>query len=73
MTWGRFLSYNLLGSAAYSVAYILIGFFFGKKWIVLEAWLGPTASYSILAGIVLIVLGVLLRNSLFSFVAKFFS
>jgi membrane protein DedA with SNARE-associated domain len=59
-----FLFYNLTGSAVYAVSYILIGYFFGKKWKFLEAWLGPTALYLILAGIVLVVLGVISRHSL---------
>jgi membrane protein DedA with SNARE-associated domain len=46
--WRIFLFYNLTGSAAYSVSYILIGYFFGKKWKLLEAWLGPTALYLML-------------------------
>ncbi len=64
MRWRTFLFYNLTGSAVYTTSYILIGFFFGKKWKFLEAWLGPTALYLILAGIVLIVLGVIFRHSL---------
>jgi hypothetical protein len=35
------LFYNLTGSAAYSTVYILIGYFFGKQWKLLAAWLGP--------------------------------
>ena len=47
MPWRTFLFYNLTGSAAYTTTYILIGYFFGKKWKLLEAWLGPTAFYLI--------------------------
>ena len=67
MPWRIYLSYNLLGSAAYTTGYILIGYFFGKKWKRLEAWLGPTALYLILAGIVLLVLGVIFRHPLSKF------
>src|ERR1700733_8456103 len=63
MRWRSFLCYNLTGSAAYTATYILIGYFFGKKWKLLEAWLGPTALYLIFAGIAIVVLGVLFRNS----------
>jgi membrane-associated protein len=63
MRWRIFLFYNLTGSAAYTTTYILIGYFFGKKWKLLEAWLGPTALYLIFAGIAIVVLGVLFRNS----------
>lgn len=73
MPWGRFLAFNLAGSAAYAVTYILLGFFFGKEWKHLEAWLGPTASYMILVGIALIVLGVVFRHFLFAFSARLFS
>jgi len=51
-----FCFYNVTGSAAYSITYILIGYFFGKKWKLLVAWLGPTALYLIFAGLVIVVL-----------------
>jgi membrane protein DedA with SNARE-associated domain len=41
MPWRIFLFYNLTGSAVYTTSDILIGYFFGKKWKLLEAWLGP--------------------------------
>jgi membrane protein DedA with SNARE-associated domain len=64
---------HLTGSAAYTTTYILIGYFFGKKWKQLEAWLGPTALYLIFAGIILIVLGVIFRHSLSKFSMRHFS
>jgi membrane protein DedA with SNARE-associated domain len=73
MPWRAFLFYNLTGSAAYAVSYILIGYFFGKKWKLLEAWLGPMALYLILAGIVLIALGVIFRHSVSAFSGRLFS
>jgi membrane protein DedA with SNARE-associated domain len=73
MPWRTFLFYNLTGSAAYATTYILIGYFFGKKWKLLEAWLGPTALYLILAGIVLVVLGMIFRHSLSEFWSCLFS
>jgi membrane protein DedA with SNARE-associated domain len=73
MQWRTFLFYNLTGSAAYTTTYILIGYFFGKKWKQLEAWLGPTALYLIFAGIILIVLGVIFRHSLSKFSMRHFS
>jgi membrane protein DedA with SNARE-associated domain len=72
MSWRIFLFYNLTGSAAYTASYILLGYFFGKKWRLLEAWLGPTALYLILAWIALIVLGVIFRHSLSKLLARFF-
>ena len=73
MPWRTYLFYNLMGSAVYATAYILIGYFFGKKWKRLEAWLGPTALYLILAGIVLLVLGVTFRHSLSKFTVRLYS
>ena len=72
MSWRTFLFYNLTGSAAYAATYILIGYFFGKKWKLLEAWLGPAALYLILAGIVLVVLGVMFRHSVSGYWARLF-
>jgi membrane protein DedA with SNARE-associated domain len=73
MRWRVFLFYNLTGSVAYSAAYILAGYFFGRKWKMLEAWLGPTALYLIIAGTTLIVLGVIFRRSLAGLWARVFS
>jgi membrane protein DedA with SNARE-associated domain len=73
MSRRTFLFYNLTGSAAYATTYTLIGYFFGKKWKLLQAWLGPTALYLIFAAIVLIVLGVLCRHSTARFWQRCFS
>ena len=73
MPWRVFLFYNVTGSAAYATTYTLIGYFFGKKWKLIETWLGPTALYLILAGIALIVLGVIFRHFLSEFLARLFS
>jgi membrane-associated protein len=64
MRWPVFLLFNLTGSAVYAATYILIGYFFGKKWKLIEAWLGPVALYAIVAAIGLAVLGVIFRRSL---------
>jgi len=73
MPWRTFLFYNLTGSAAYTVTYILIGYFFGKEWKWLVARLGSTALCLILAGLVLVVLGVIYRKALSAFLARHFS
>jgi membrane protein DedA with SNARE-associated domain len=73
MPWPIFLFYNLTGSTVYTISYILIGFFFGKKWKLFEAWLGPTPLYVIVAGIALIVLGVAFRQSIFGWLRRLFS
>ena len=67
MRWKTFLFYNLSGSVVYAAAYILLGYCFGQQWKALEAWLGPTTLYALLAGLAVVVLGLLywgvLRNS----------
>ena len=73
MPWRIFLFYNLTGSAVYTASYILIGYFFGKKWKLLEAWLGPMPLYLIFVGIALMVPGVIFRHSLSEFLVRLFS
>ena len=73
MPWHIFLFFNLTGSAVYATVYILLGYFFGKQWKLLQAWLGPTMLYLILTGIVLIVLGVMFRHPLVKFSEGHFS
>jgi membrane protein DedA with SNARE-associated domain len=63
MQWRTFLFYNLTGSAAYTTSYILIGYFFGKQWKLLKAWLGPTALYLIFVGMIIAVFAVIFRKS----------
>jgi membrane protein DedA with SNARE-associated domain len=72
MRWRIFLFYNLTGSAAYTASYILLGYFFGKQWKLLEAWLGPTVLYLLLAVIAIVVLGVIFRHSLSGFLVRLF-
>jgi len=67
MSWRIFLFYNLAGSAAYTITYILLGYFFGKQWKLVQAWLGPTIPYVILAAMTLITLAVIFRLSLSRF------
>ncbi len=62
MKWRIFLFYNFTGSAVYVVSYILIGYFFGRRWILLKAWMGPTALYMILAGLALVAIVVVWRR-----------
>lgn len=72
MKWRVFLFYNFTGSAVYATSYILIGYFFGKKWKLLVAWLGPTALYLILAGAAFLALVVVFRHPLYGFSARLF-
>ena len=71
MPWAAYLWFSLAGSAAYTIVYILLGYFFGKKWKLLQAWLGPTVLYAILAGITLTILGFVFRHTLSRHVARF--
>ena len=67
LPWRTYLFYDLLGSAAYSTTYVLPGYFFGKQWKRMAAWLGPYAFCLIITAIVLIVLGLFFRRSLSAF------
>jgi membrane protein DedA with SNARE-associated domain len=60
---------NLL---AYAASYVLIGYLFGKQWKLLEAWLGPVALYLILAGLVIVALGVIFRHSVSGYWVRIF-
>jgi len=73
MSWRIFLFYNLTGSVSYTSSFILIGYFFGKKWELLVAWLGPTTVCLIFAGVALVILGVIFRNSLYGLLASLFT
>jgi membrane protein DedA with SNARE-associated domain len=73
MRWRTFLFYNVTGSAAYTTTYILIGYFLGKQWKLLEAWLGPTALYLMLGGLALVVVTVMFRRSLAGYAACLFA
>jgi membrane-associated protein len=74
MPWRTFLFYNFTGSAAYTVTYILLGYFFGRQWKHLIAWLGLPTLYLILAGILALgVVGVWKRKPLSRFLASIFS
>jgi hypothetical protein len=46
------------------------GYFSGKEWKRLEAWLGPASLYLVFAGLALLLLGVIFRHSLSGFWAR---
>jgi undecaprenyl-diphosphatase len=73
MRWHVFLFYNLANSLVCAISYILLGYFFGKRWKLLEAWLGPTALYLILAGMTIMVLCVLFRHLLCGYWLRVFA
>ena len=64
MRWRVFLLFNITGSAAYSICYILLGHFFGRKWKVLVAWLGPVGLAACTVAIAVVVLGIVFRHGL---------
>ncbi len=73
MRWGIFLFYNFTGSVVYVVGFILLGYFLGKQWKLLEAWLGPGTIYLILGGIVLAALLEISRRFFYNRSGRFFS
>ena len=73
MSWRVFLFYNLAGSAVSTLSYILLGYVFGKKWRLLEAWLGPTGAYLILAVMVVMVPVVIFRHQLSALILRAFA
>lgn len=66
MRWGVFLFFNLTGSVAYTAGYILLGYFFGAEWKLLENWLGSLTLHLMVGGIVLVILAVIFRRFLFN-------
>jgi membrane protein DedA with SNARE-associated domain len=60
--WKIFLLYDLAGSGAYTLAYIFAGYFFGKKWKLLEAWIGPTTLHLFVAGVAIVALAFVFRR-----------
>ena len=73
LSWPSYLWLNLAGSAAYTTVYIMLGYFLGKKWQLLQAWLGPTTLYATMAAIALIFLGIVFRKALLRYGARFSS
>jgi membrane-associated protein len=73
MRWRVFLFYNLTGSVVYAAGYILVGYYFGKRWQSLEAWPGPTAVFLVIGGIVLAVLIVLFKGFFYHLWKELFS
>jgi membrane protein DedA with SNARE-associated domain len=70
LPWRTYLFYNLTGSAAYAIIYILLGYYFGKQWQHLKAWFGPTSLYLMLAALIVIVFGIVFRHPLSSLLAR---
>lgn len=62
-----FLIYNLAGAFAYSLIYVLLGYFFGQKWEMFKSWIGPVALYGILIAAALATLIFFLRTALRAF------
>jgi len=73
MRWAPFLLYNITGSAAYSVSYILIGYFFGKRWNAFRIWLGPEPVFWIAPAVVLVALLVIFHQAEYKLIARLFA
>jgi membrane protein DedA with SNARE-associated domain len=58
---------------AYATSYILLGYYFGKRWKRFAAGLGSTTTYLLLAGAVLVVLGLIFRHSLSGYWKRHYS
>jgi membrane protein DedA with SNARE-associated domain len=55
MPYGRFLLYNVLGGGVWSILYVLIGYFVGASWQIVEGWIGRAGA---VVGIVSLLVGV---------------
>jgi membrane protein DedA with SNARE-associated domain len=73
MRWQMFLFYNLAISMLCGTSFILLGYFFGERWKLLEAKLGPTELYLIPAGMALMAPGVIFRHSVSGFLERLHS
>jgi membrane protein DedA with SNARE-associated domain len=73
LRWQVFLFYNLVISMVCGSSFILLGYFFGGRWKLLEAWLGHPLLYLMLAGMALLVPGVIFRHSISGFLERFHS
>jgi len=40
MSYARFVAYNAIGAIAWGIAFVLLGYFLGASWTVVERWLG---------------------------------
>ena len=58
MPYRRFLPYNVAGAALWAIVIVLLGYFLGTSWHLVEAWIGRATA--LLAGVV--VLGWLIRE-----------
>ena len=54
MRYRQFLMYNALGAALWSAGFVLLGYFLGASWKVVEKWIGR--STLVLAGIAVVTL-----------------
>ncbi len=65
--WRSFLFYNFAGSAAYSFLYAFVGYYFGQQLGILQTWLGPLFLWVVLLAVVLVILWLLFRHSIHTF------
>ncbi len=55
MRYGRFLFYNAAGATVWSITFVLLGYFMGASWQVVERWIGRASA--IVGGALLLVTG----------------
>lgn len=55
MPYGRFFVYNAAGGIIWSACFILLGYFFGQSWQLIEKWAGRTGLFALF--ILLIITG----------------
>lgn len=68
-----FLFFNLLGSAAYALLYVSLGYFFGESWDWLKGWIGRAGALTLAGLLILLGLAYLIRRrfpALFSLFPK---
>jgi undecaprenyl-diphosphatase len=57
MAYRRFVGYDTLGAALWTVTFVLLGYALGASWRVAERWVGRVG---LLAGVVVAIVGLVL-------------
>jgi membrane protein DedA with SNARE-associated domain/membrane-associated phospholipid phosphatase len=56
MRYPRFVFYNVIGGVAWSIIAVLLGYFLGASWTLVQRWAGPASAIVMAAIILLLVL-----------------
>ncbi len=62
MPYGRFLIYNPTGGILWSACFILLGYFFGQSWQLIEKWVGRTGLFALFIMLLIAGLGYLYKK-----------